>query len=132
MSAPRITDHEAHETMIKQLEAMLQRGQDSALLRFSLGGAYLKDEDPQAALTHLAEAVRLDPGYSAAWKLYGKTLVALARFQEAIEAFEQGIAVAETKGDIQAAKEMRVFHKRALKDMHASDTKPPTPSSDAT
>ena len=98
--------------IIDNLQAMLKRGQDSALLRYSLGGEYLKAEDLEEALLHLAEAVRLDPGYSAAWKLYGKTLSALGRHTEAIEAFDRGIEVAESKGDIQAAKEMRVFRKR--------------------
>jgi tetratricopeptide (TPR) repeat protein len=98
--------------IIDNLQAMLKRGQDSALLRYSLGGEYLKAEDLEQALLHLAEAVRLDPGYSAAWKLYGKTLSALGRHAEAIEAFDRGIEVAESKGDIQAAKEMRVFRKR--------------------
>jgi tetratricopeptide (TPR) repeat protein len=98
--------------IIDNLQAMLKRGQDSALLRYSLGGEYLKADDLEQALLHLAEAVRLDPGYSAAWKLYGKTLSALGRHAEAIEAFDRGIEVAESKGDIQAAKEMKVFRKR--------------------
>jgi len=33
----------------------------------------------------------------------------------AADAYEQGIAVAEERGDIQAAKEMRVFLKRSNK-----------------
>jgi tetratricopeptide (TPR) repeat protein len=99
-------------SIIDNLQAMLKRGQDSALLRYSLGGEYLKADDLEQALLHLAEAVCLDPGYSAAWKLYGKTLSALGRHAEAIEAFDRGIEVAESKGDIQAAKEMRVFRKR--------------------
>jgi Tfp pilus assembly protein PilF len=101
--------------IIENLEAMLVRGQDSALLRYGLGNEYLKADRADQALTHLAEAVRLDPGYSAAWKLCGKALAALGRHAEAIAAFDQGIATAETKGDVQAAKEMRVFRKRAEK-----------------
>ena len=99
--------------MIDALESMLARGQDTALLRFSLGSEYLKADQPQAAVAHLAEAVRLDPGYSAAWKHYGKALAALGRQVEALAAFDQGISAAETKGDVQAAKEMRVFRRRA-------------------
>jgi predicted Zn-dependent protease len=101
--------------IIDNFEAMLARGQDSALLRYSLGNEYLKADDPARAVDHLAEAVRLDPAYSAAWKLYGKALSALGRHAEAISAFDQGIATAESKGDVQAAKEMRVFRKRAEK-----------------
>lgn len=99
--------------IIDNLQAMLKRGQDSALLRYGLGAEYLKANDHRQALIHLAEAVRLDPGYSAAWKLYGKALATDARHAEAIEAFDRGIAIAEAKGDVQAAKEMAVFRKRA-------------------
>lgn len=100
-------------SIIENFEAMLTRGQDSALLRYSLGAEYLKLDETAKALPHLCEAVRLDPGYSAAWKLYGKALSASGRQDEALDAFDRGIAVAQSKGDIQAAKEMSVFRKRA-------------------
>lgn len=102
-------------SIIDNFEAMLTRGQDSALLRYGLGNEYLKIDKPDRAAEHLAEAVRLDPGYSAAWKQLGKVLSALGRHQDAMDAFDQGIAVAADKGDLQAAKEMRVFRKRAEK-----------------
>lgn len=99
--------------IIDNFEAMLARGQDSSLLRFSLGSEYLKVDQNDQAAAHLREAVRLDPAYSAAWKLLGKALAALGEHDEAIRAFDQGIAAAEAKGDVQAAKEMRVFRKRS-------------------
>ncbi len=101
--------------MIENLEDLLARGQDSALLRFSLGSAYLKAGDNDHAVVHLAQAVAHDPQYSAAWKLYGRALTDAGRLQDALAAFDSGIRVAEGKGDIQAAKEMRVFRKRAEK-----------------
>lgn len=100
-------------SIIENLEAMRARGQDSALLRYSLGNEYLKQGDREQALRHLAEAVQQDPSYSAAWKVYGKALTQANRPQEAVDALERGIEVAEAKGDAQAAKEMRVFLKRA-------------------
>lgn len=100
---------------IDNLEAMRARGQDSALLRYSLGNEYLKIDDSDSAITHLAEAVRLEPSYSAAWKLYGKALHAAGRHGEAVDILERGIQAATEKGDIQAAKEMQVFRKRAEK-----------------
>ena len=56
-----------------------------------------------------------DPGYSAAWKVYGRALAEAGRAEEAIEAYRRGIEAAESKGDIQAAKEMRVFRRRLEK-----------------
>jgi tetratricopeptide (TPR) repeat protein len=100
---------------IENLETMLRRGQDTPLLRYGLGSEYLKEGYPERAAEHLAQAVSQEPGYSAAWKLYGKALTVAARYGEAIEVFDRGIAAAEEKGDIQAAKEMGVFRKRAVK-----------------
>jgi predicted Zn-dependent protease len=100
---------------IESFEKLLASGQDSALLRYSLGSAYYKDGQLEPAITHLAHAVEQDPHYSAAWKLYGKALADGGRLDEAAEAYARGIAVAEDNGDIQAAKEMKVFLKRVRK-----------------
>lgn len=98
--------------VIDKLQALLAGGKDSALLRYSLGSEYLKAGDFDQAAQHLQKAVALDPRYSAAWKLLGKTLAAAGRAPDAIAAYENGIRVAEERGDIQAAKEMRVFLRR--------------------
>jgi predicted Zn-dependent protease len=100
-------------SIIDNLESLLARGPDTALLRYGLGNAYLKADDPATATAHLAAAVRHDPDYSAAWKLYGKALMALDQPAAALDAFDQGIATAERRGDLQAAQEMRVFRRRA-------------------
>ncbi|MEQ8661194.1 MAG: tetratricopeptide repeat protein [Gammaproteobacteria bacterium] len=100
--------------MIERLEKMLAAGQDSAALRFGLGNAYL-ERDPAQAAVHLARAVEQDPEYSAAWKLLGRALAASGEHAQAAQAFASGIAVAERRGDVQAAKEMQVFLKRARK-----------------
>lgn len=101
--------------MVENLEKMLAGGQDNALLRYTLGSEYLKAGDAETAIAHLAEAVRQDANYSAAWKHYGKALAAAGRLEEAAAAYGQGIQVAEARGDVQAAKEMRVFLKRIEK-----------------
>jgi Tfp pilus assembly protein PilF len=101
--------------MIEQLEAMLANGQDNALLRYTLGSAWLKHGDYNKAIEHLQAALQHDPQYSAAWKSYARALSEAGHTDEAVAAYEQGIAVAETRGDKQAAREMSVFHKRLLK-----------------
>jgi predicted Zn-dependent protease len=98
-------------------EKMLAAGQDSALLRYSLGTAYLKEGRVDAAVEQFAEALRQDAKYSAAWKVYGKALSEAGRLQEARDAYREGIVVAQEKGDLQAAKEMRVFLKRVEKSL---------------
>jgi Tfp pilus assembly protein PilF len=94
------------------LERLLASGQDNAMLRFGLGKAYLDEGEPAKAAEHLRRAVEQDTNYSAAWKLLGRALVQAEREDEAKTAYEEGIRVAEARGDIQAAKEMRVFLKR--------------------
>ncbi|MCU7852678.1 MAG: hypothetical protein KZQ80_10735 [Candidatus Thiodiazotropha sp. (ex Monitilora ramsayi)] len=94
------------------LEKMLEQGQDNALLRYTLGSLCLKASDFESAIEHLEQALKFDESHSVSWKLYGKALAQLERSDEAKAAYVKGIDVAESKGDVQAAKEMRVFLKR--------------------
>ncbi|WP_018076654.1 tetratricopeptide repeat protein [Thiobacillus denitrificans] len=102
---------------IDNFEAMLTQGRDNALLRFSLGNEYLKQGDAARAAEHLRRAVEHDPQYSAAWKLLGKALTDSEAWSDALAAYRQGIAVAEARGDKQAAKEMGVFARRIEKQL---------------
>lgn len=101
--------------LVDNLEAMLARGPDNALLRYGLGGEYLKLNQSDRAIEHLRRALELDPRYSAAWKLLGQAQVAAGRNDEAMAAYAEGVRVADEKGDVQAGKEMRVFLKRLSK-----------------
>lgn len=94
---------------INTLEAMLKSGQDTALLRFALGQAFMRHQKYDQAVVHFARAVELDPDYSAAWKNYARALEQSERVNDAIKAYKKGIKVSEKKGDMQAAREMRVF-----------------------
>ena len=105
-------------TIIANLEKLLGGPRDGALLRYSLGNEWMKAGDPAKAVDCFRAAVERDPNFSAAWKRLGKSLAESGgsdNIAAALRAYEQGIAVAQAKGDIQAAKEMRVFAKRLLK-----------------
>lgn len=104
-------------TVIANLQKLIGTPRDGALLRFSLGNEYLKEGDAHNAQLQFAEAVARDPAYSAAWKLLGKALSEDGQPQAALAAYRQGIAVAEKKGDKQAAKEMTVFARRLQKQL---------------
>ena len=97
---------------LANLLKMLEAGRDNALLRFSLGNEYLKAGDASSAVQHLRAAVRHDPGYSAAWKLLGRALEMSGAVAAALDAYREGAAIAERKGDKQAAREMTVFARR--------------------
>lgn len=103
-----------------KLEALLAGGEDNSLLRFTLGNSLFQQKKYAEAEPHLARAVELDPDYSAAWKVYGRTLGAAGKIADAVAALTQGIETASERGDIQAAKEMRVFLKRLEKPPAAS------------
>lgn len=98
--------------MISELEKLVGTPRDGALLRYSLGLEYRKSGDLERAIGHLRESVSRDPLYSAAWKALGQSLAEARRDDEALEAYRQGIAAAERKGDKQALKEMTVFARR--------------------
>jgi Tfp pilus assembly protein PilF len=99
-------------TRIKALRAQLGGPRDGALLRYSLGTALLDYGDAAEAATQLRAALEYDANYSAAWKLLGKACLAVGDTGSAADAWRQGIVVADAAGDVQAAKEMRVFLKR--------------------
>ena len=101
--------------LIASLEKLLGTPRDGALLRFSLGGEYLKGGEAARAAGYLRDAVAKDPGYSAAWKLLGKALSDAGNAEEALAAWRKGIDAAALKGDKQAAKEMAVFARRLEK-----------------
>jgi len=101
--------------VVDNLEALLAKGTDNALLRFGLANEYLKLGQIEHAIGHLRKALGHDPRYSAAWKRLGKALADTGRTEEARAAYESGIKAAEEKGDVQAAKEMRVFLNRLQK-----------------
>jgi Tfp pilus assembly protein PilF len=105
--------------VIANLEKLLAAGKESALLRFSLGVEYLKQGEAATAIAQLRRALELDAHYSAAWKLLGQAFTEAGRLQEALEAYHQGIQVAEKRGDKQAAKEMAVFARRIERQLAA-------------
>ena len=104
--------------VISSLEKLLAAGKDSGLLRFGLGNEYLRLGEAAIAAVHLGHAVQLDPNYSAAWKLLGKALQQGGDLAAALEAYKRGVAVAEKRGDKQAAKEMAVFAQRIEKELN--------------
>jgi len=106
------SDRPAKSAALRNFERMLASGRDSALLRYSIGNEYAKANEWPAAIDALAEAVALDPTYTAAWKLYAKALDQAGRRAEALDAYRRGIVIARQKGDRQAEKEMTVFARR--------------------
>ena len=100
---------------VETLEKLVGTPRDGALLRYSLGLEFSKQQNLPKAIEHLRRAVALDPGYSAAWRALGKALEAAGDAEAALGAYRDGIAAAQKKGDKQAEKEMTVFARRIEK-----------------
>ena len=103
------------QAVISNLENLLAQGRDSALLRFSLGGEYLKLGSTWVAVFHLKRALEFDPTYSAAWKLLGMAFFDAGILHGALDTYRRGVEVAQRRGDQQVAKEMTVFARRIEK-----------------
>lgn len=103
---------------ITALTALLNKGQDSALLRFGLASAYLK-EQPSGHLIqaeqHLKQCLELDPSYTAAYQQLAQVQKDSENLLGATETLRFGIASAESAGDLQAMRVMEVFLKRLNK-----------------
>lgn len=101
---------------ITSLERMIDQGRDSAMLRLTLGNAYAKQGDRPQALTHLAQAVVLDPAYSAAWKTLGLMHLDNDDPEAARNAWQRGLSAAREKGDMQVVRELEVRLRKLQKD----------------
>ena len=103
---------------IAAFEAMLERGQDNEMLRYTLGTACLDSGRHKDAIEHLTQAVAQKPDYTAAWKLLGRAHAAAGDARAAVEAFDRGLDAGETNGDKQSVREIEVFRRRALKSLN--------------
>ena len=104
--------HSGIKRRTEALRAQLDGPRDGALLRYSLGAALLEAGDTAEAIAQLRAAIEFEADYSAAWKLLGRACLQSGDAEAAADAWRRGLAVAEARGDVQAAKEMRVFLKR--------------------
>lgn len=103
------------DKLVKNLEAMLEKGRDNALLRFGLGNHYFSLKDYPQALTHLEQCLIHDDQHSAAWKLKGRCLHLMDDKTAANTAYQQALIVAESNGDKQICKELTVFIRKLNK-----------------
>ena len=93
------------------------------MLRYTLGNAYYKEKQYAKAIEHLREAVALKPAYSTAWKVLGRVLADNEEYQDALQAYDSGLAAAQENGDKQVEKEITVFRKRVVKVLESMDSK---------
>ena len=88
------------------MEAMLQEGQDNALLRFTMGSAFLKHQKYEQAIEQFKMAVELKPDFSSAWLLYARALLGAGEKQAAEEVIDAGLKVASQNADEKTTEEL--------------------------
>jgi tetratricopeptide (TPR) repeat protein len=86
------------ERLVQILELLDSSPRDSFLL-FAAAKEYEKMEDLEEALDYYALLEQSDPAYVGLYYHLGKLLEKLGREQEALQAYERGIHVAQAQGD---------------------------------
>jgi Tfp pilus assembly protein PilF len=89
------------------LKNMVAVRPDDSFLRYGLAMEYRNGGDLEAALGEFRALIANDPDYVAAYYHAGQTLERLGRRDEACEAYRQGIAVTERKGDQKTRNELQ-------------------------
>jgi len=94
---------------IESLKQMVTEDPKDGLARFMLGKELLSADLPNEAAEQLAEAIRLAPDHTASYRELGNALASAGRMSEAEVAYTTGLNVADSTGDLQTAKEIKVF-----------------------
>ncbi|MET3600495.1 tetratricopeptide repeat protein [Martelella mangrovi] len=97
------------------LEKQVAAGRDNALCRLTLGRIVFAEDRFDDAIAHLLRAIELDPDYSAAYAALGRAYQRKGETGKAVDTFEKGAEVATRKGDLQAARQMQVLHRKLSK-----------------
>lgn len=104
-----------NDDKIKQLQALIELDPEDTDLPYLLGKALLDAGKYGEAAEYLATAARKNPRLAAVRRSWGEALREAGRFKEAIQAWDEGIAISQETGDLQAGKTMKVFLKRLKK-----------------
>jgi uncharacterized protein HemY len=100
---------------IEQFKEVIKTDPNDETLHYGLGIECCKADRYAEAVEAFRTAIRLKPDYSAAYRELGKALTKIGQTEEARKIYEEGIVVAEKKGDLQTKKEMQVFLNRLSK-----------------
>ena len=91
---------------LQQLQAMLEREPNDAFLLYGIALEHKKAGDHPAALEVLDRTIKSDPGYCYAYHPRGLVHEADGDLDAAKQAYREGIAAAERKGDAHARDEI--------------------------
>lgn len=85
----------------------LEQDPTDSFARYAVALEYMGRRDYHLARTYLVDLRERDPAYVATYYQLGQVLVALEEWDAAEEAYQAGIAVARTAGDLHAVSELQ-------------------------
>lgn len=104
---------------LEKQEQAVEKDPDSVIARLTLGRSYLKLGMPAKAIGHMRHALKRDPEMSVLYLELGKALEAANMKSDALQAYEEGVTVADRKGDLMPRNQMasrRVALKKEIPD----------------
>jgi protein O-mannosyl-transferase len=78
---------------LERLEKLRERGRRTPEGTLQLADLYLQVQEPDAAVSHLKEALAVYPGRPDLWKKYAQVLFGQHRFDETLEAAQKAVAL---------------------------------------
>lgn len=95
------------EDRLAQLKQFYEEDPEDPFTRFALAREYLKEGNPEQALSFFEELVETDPDYVGTYYHLGKLYEQLNRPEDALSTYEQGIHVAREHGETKALSELQ-------------------------
>ena len=95
------------ESRMERYKKVIQLDPKDVLGYFSLGSTYLEAKRLDDAKLTFEQAIQIDPKHSPSYFSLGLALESLGRKQEAVEIYQKGIPVAESRGDMIPLKKMQ-------------------------
>lgn len=91
---------------LEKLQQMLEREPNDTFLLYGVALEHKKLHDPENALKFLDRVIEIDPGYCYAYHQKGLVFESLEDAESAKQAYRDGIAAAQEKGDAHAQSEI--------------------------
>lgn len=91
---------------LQQIHKMLEKEPNDTFLLYGLGMEYKKAGEWDKALESFNRVTQLDPMYCYAYHQRGLVYEAQGNFPAAKQAYQEGMAAAEKKGDLHAREEI--------------------------
>jgi len=111
-SAPLAAGPAALQKKIEQFERLVAHNAQDALSRFTLGRAYLEAGRANDAVRVLEEALTIKPDLTAAYVVLGEAHEKAGRIARAIKTWNQGVELAQKRGDLHPRNQMQEHLKR--------------------